>query len=54
MTGTLDPIGRLVGNLIANLHLATAFASFLIVDTLAQRRLKVLGHESAVVSALTF
>lgn len=54
MTGTLDVIERLVGNLLANLHLGAAFASFLIVNTLAQRRLKVLGYEPAAVSALTF
>lgn len=54
MTGILDVIERLVGNLLANLHLGAAFASFFIVDTLAQRRLKLLGCEPAAVSALTF
>lgn len=53
MTGALDTIERLAGNLLANLHLGAAFAAFLIVDTLAQRRLKVLGYEPAAVSALT-
>jgi phosphatidylglycerol:prolipoprotein diacylglycerol transferase len=54
VTGALDAIAGLAGNLFANLHLGTAFASFLVVDALAQRRVKILGYEPAAVSALTF
>ncbi len=54
MTGALDTIERLAGNLLANLHLGAAFAAYLIVDALAQRRLKVLGYEPTAISALTF
>ncbi|MCH7706705.1 MAG: prolipoprotein diacylglyceryl transferase, partial [Chloroflexi bacterium] len=54
MTGALDTIERLAGNLLTNLHLGAAFAAFMIVDALAQRRLKLLGYEPASVTALTF
>ena len=49
----MDILERLAGNLLANLHLGAAFAAFLMVDALAQRRLRARGYEPAAVSALT-